>query len=204
MKCKLFKEKMQQIESSEKKLRNQILYAGLANLVTSNLVKLMRVVSLTTVFFTFIYFILGQTAPMFYAMINSFLFIVILIVFFVVTFKCMKVSFTEVLKNQLTVLLVNSDMVIIRFLDTESSMKLSIIFLLLWLMIKLLNRYVLKQVRKQWETLPLTDFEKYWTLKQYTRTESIEQEQVSQLISSEEWRFKYGGVFFISQVKRIK
>lgn len=204
MKCKLFREKMKQIESNEKKLQNKILYTGLANLVTSNLVKLMRIVSLTTVFFTFIYFILGQTAPMFYEMINSFLFIEILIVFFVVTFKCMKISITEVLKNQLKVLLVSINMVIIRFIDIESSMKLSIIFFLLWLMIKLLNRYVLKQVQKQWETLPLTDFEKYWTLKQYTRTESIEQEQVSQLILSEEWHFKYGGVFLISQVKIIK
>lgn len=178
----------------------QLLFAGLGNMITSKLKTLVGIstgcISIAFLYGTLTY----QMTPILIQKINSmfvtfaFLLMSILIVYSAV------IKRSERLLTHLALLLYTYIFIAAasKFNATQC-LKLFTFFLFLWLILVFLNKFFYSQILKQWYFVAIEDFERYWQLVNYTKTEKLERGRVKSLVSSEKWAFKYGGSFFIEE-----
>lgn len=185
---------------SKKKLYQHLLFTGLGNLVTSKL-KILVGISTCCIFVAFLYATLTyQMPPIFIQKINS---MCLTVAFLLLPILIIYSAVIKHLERQLThlslLLYIYVFIAAVSKFNAAQCLKLFTFFLFLWSLLIVLNEFFYCQILKQWHFVAIDDFERYWQLVNYTKTEKLESGRVKLLVSSEKWSFKYGGTFFIEE-----
>ena len=185
---------------SKKKLYQHLLFTGLGNLITSKL-KILVGISTGCIFIASLYATLTyQMPPILIQKINS---MCLAVAFLLMPILMIYSAVIKHLERQLThlslLLYIYVFIAAASKFNAAQCLKLFTFFLFLWFILMGLNKFFYSKILKQWYFVAIEDFERYWQLVNYTKTEKLERGRVKSIVSSEKWSFKYGGTFFIEE-----